>query len=204
MTYSFTGPQDYAKIGADVPESVKIINPLGTILAYAHHACAAHALGRSTEPEPEERKRAALFEVSRGYFPQEGEPLPHEVPMIVLAQTGSKDFFDMKGILENIVRLTAGAEIRCGRADEPWLHLASRPIFLWGQKNRRDGQRASGYHEGVRHAGTRGDCAGRSGKLYALAKPETKFKALPKFRRQRATLPSSWIRIPARATLWRR
>lgn len=182
VTYSFTGPQDYAKIGADVPESVKIINPLGDDSSLMRTTLVPHMLSAVALNQNRKNENVQLFEVSRGYFPQEGEPLPHEVPMIVLAQTGSKDFFDMKGILENIVRLTAGAEIRCGRADEPWLHPGiSADIFVGAEKI---GVMGSVHPNTMKVFGMpeRAVIAQVDlEKLYALAKPETKFKALPKF-----------------------
>ncbi len=180
-TYSFTGPQDYAKIGIDVPDSVKIINPLGDDSSLMRTTLVPHMLSVVALNQNRKNENVQLFEVSRGYFPQDGEQLPHEVPMLVLAQTG-KDFFDMKGIVENIVRLTAGGDIRCGRANEPWLHPGiSADIFAGGQKIGVMGS----VHPDTMEAFDMPERAVIAQldleALYAIEKPERKFRALPKF-----------------------
>lgn len=182
VTYSFAGPQDYAKIGADVPESVKIINPLGDDTSLMRTTLVPHMLSVVALNQNRKNENVQLFEVSRGYFPQDGEPLPHEVPMIVLAQTGGKDFFDMKGVVENIVRLASGVEIRCERADEPYLHPGiSAGIFVGKEKI---GVMGSVHPDTMKLF----DMPERAviaqidlEKLYAVEKPELKFRALPKF-----------------------
>ncbi|MBC5649297.1 phenylalanine--tRNA ligase subunit beta [Christensenella tenuis] len=182
VTYSFAGPQDYAKIGMDVPESVKIINPLGDDTSLMRTTLVPHMLSVVALNQNRKNENVQLFEVSRGYFPQDGEPLPHEVPMIVLAQAGSKDFFDMKGVVENIVRLASGAEIRCERADEPYLHPGiSADIFVGEEKI---GVMGSVHPDTMKLF----DMPERAviaqidlEKLYAAEKPEMKFRALPKF-----------------------
>lgn len=181
VTYSFTGPQDYAKIGMGVPDSVKIINPLGDDSSLMRTTLVPHMLSVVALNQNRKNENVQLFEVSRGYFPQDGEPLPHEVPMLVLAQTG-KDFFDMKGIIENIVRLTAGGDIRCGRANEPWLHPGiSADIFAGGQKIGVMGS----VHPDTMEAFDMPERAVIAQidleALYAIEKPERKFHALPKF-----------------------
>jgi phenylalanyl-tRNA synthetase beta chain len=53
----------------------------------------------------------------------EGEPLPDETPALCIIQSGGAyDFFTLKGVVENIVRLVCGAALSCTPAGAPYLH----------------------------------------------------------------------------------
>ncbi|WP_066644590.1 phenylalanine--tRNA ligase subunit beta [Christensenella timonensis] len=122
ITYSFTGSQDYEKLGIGMPAAVKILNPLGDDTAYMRTTLLPHMLGVVALNQNRKSTDLLLFETSRVYCPVEGEALPDEIPTLVMAAYGSKDFFDLKGTIENLVRLLCGRELACRRSEEPYLH----------------------------------------------------------------------------------
>lgn len=132
ITYSFIGEQDYKKLGISMPESVKIVNPLGDDTAYMRQTLAAHMLNVASLNLSRKNMEFGLFELARVYIPEEGEPLPQERQMLCLALTGGKsDFFSLKGVVENIAELVCGAEISCKRAELPYYHPGvSAEIFI--------------------------------------------------------------------------
>ena len=66
ITYSFTGPQDYAKIGVEVPQSVKIINPLGDDTSLMRTTLVPHMLGVVAMNQNRKNDDLQLYEMSRG------------------------------------------------------------------------------------------------------------------------------------------
>ncbi len=123
ITYSFAGAQDYEKLCMPLPTSVQIRNPLGDDSALMRQTLAAHMLHVASLNLARKNMDLNLFEISRVYIPVEGEPLPDEMPALCIVQSGSTyDFFTLKGVVENIVRLTCGAEISCTPANAPYLH----------------------------------------------------------------------------------
>lgn len=182
VTYSFTGAQDYAKIGEKVPESVKIINPLGEDASLMRTTLVPHMLSVVSLNQNRKNENVQLFETSRGFFPQQGESLPHEVPLLILAQSGDKDFFTMKGVVENIVRLIRGAEIRCERSSAPYLHPGiSADLYIADDKI---GVMGSVHPETMKvfdmpQAAVIAQIDLE--KLYAEEKPQIKYAQLPKY-----------------------
>lgn len=182
VTYSFTGPQDYAKIGLDTPDSVKIINPLGDDTSLMRTTLVPHMLGVVSLNQNRKNEDIQLFESSRGFFPQKGESLPHETPLLILAQSGNKDFFDMKGVVQNLVLITRGEEIRCERSTEPYLHPGiSADIYIGDEKI---GVMGSVHPETMKAFDMPQEAVIAQldlEKLYAGEKPQTKYKQLPKY-----------------------
>lgn len=182
VTYSFTGPQDYAKIGLDTPDSVKIINPLGDDTSLMRTTLVPHMLGVVSLNQNRKNEDIQLFEASRGFFPRQGESLPHETPLLILAQSGEKDFFDMKGVVQNLVLIIRGEEIRCERADEPYLHPGiSADIYIGNEKI---GVMGSVHPETMKAFDMPQEAVIAQldlEKLYAEGKPQTKYKQLPKY-----------------------
>lgn len=182
VTYSFTGPQDYAKIGLDTPDSVKIINPLGDDTSLMRTTLVPHMLGVVSLNQNRKNEDIQLFESSRGFFPQKGESLPHETPLLILAQSGNKDFFDMKGVVQNLVLITRGEEIRCERSTEPYLHPGiSADIYIGNEKI---GVMGSVHPETMKAFDMPQEAVIAQldlEKLYAGEKPQTKYKQLPKY-----------------------
>ncbi len=182
-TYPFTGVQDYEKLGLPLPESVKILNPLGDDTAYLRTTLAAQMLGTVALNLNRKNMELKLFEVARTFLPQAGEILPQEIPVICMAETGTdKDFYSLKGTVENIVRLVCGREISCVRAQQPFLHpgvcaevlVDGQPAGIMGEVSLQTGK-AFGIDQKVYLAQL--DLQ----RLYAYEKPQTKYTPLPKF-----------------------
>ncbi|MEG0382106.1 MAG: phenylalanine--tRNA ligase subunit beta [Christensenella sp.] len=182
VTYAFTGEQDYAKIGAAVPESVRIINPFGDDTALLRTTLVPHMLSVTAMNQNRKNENVQLFEVSRGFFPQRGEALPHETPMMVLAQSGNKDFFDMKGTVESIVTLISGKKLRCERANEPYLHPGvSADIYIGDKKIGVMGSVAPDIRKACEMPQEAVIAQIDLEVLFAEDKPQVKFTQLPKF-----------------------
>lgn len=135
ITYSFTGAQDYEKLGIDMPKAVRILNPLGDDTAYMRTTLVPHMLNVVSLNQNRKNANLQLFETSRVYYPVDGEPLPREVPTLIMAAYGDKDFFDLKGTVENIALLLSGSPVRCERSKETWLHPGvSADLYIGEEK----------------------------------------------------------------------
>ncbi|MBD5560146.1 MAG: phenylalanine--tRNA ligase subunit beta [Clostridia bacterium] len=120
LTYSFAGEQDYAKIGAEMPPSVRIRNPLGDDSAYLRRRLLPKMLEVAAMNLSRGNSDLRLFEIARLFVPKEGEKLPEEQQALVVAMSGDgADFLTLKGLVENIVHLAGGRRlrVRAGRAD---------------------------------------------------------------------------------------
>lgn len=131
-TYSFTGAQDYAKLGLELPDLVKIKNPMGDDKAYLRDTLVSSMLGVVSNNLNKKNLDLNLFEVSRMFTPVKDQKLPVETSALILAQSGEgKDFFTLKGIIEELAALICNANIKLKRAEYPYLHPGiSGDIFL--------------------------------------------------------------------------
>jgi len=182
-TYSFIGAQDYAKLGVDMPKSVKLMNPLGDDTAYMRTTLVPRMLDVVAMNLNRKNDKLDLFEISRIYKVVEGEALPDEIPMLCAAQSGAgSDFFKLKGELENIVELVAGAEIKCAGADEPYLHPGvSAVIEADGSAIGVMGEVAPGVAEAFGLNQKVYVAQIDLEKLFAIEKPAVKYTQLPKY-----------------------
>ncbi|MEA4853315.1 MAG: phenylalanine--tRNA ligase subunit beta [Christensenella sp.] len=121
-TYSFIGPQDYERLGLDVPPSVKIYNPMGDDTSLMRTTLVPHMLNTVAFNQNKKNVELQLYEISRIFRPVAGQPLPEEIPTMVMAVSGARSFLDLKGTIENLVLLLTGEEIRCERSGETYLH----------------------------------------------------------------------------------
>ncbi len=123
ITYSFIGEAEYQKLGLPMPESVRILNPLGDDTAYMRTTMAADMLRVVAFNLSKKNGALRLFETGRIYIPAEAGKLPDEYPVLVMAMAGGgADFFALKGCIENIAHLLCGREVVCQRAEFAWLH----------------------------------------------------------------------------------
>lgn len=135
VTYSFAGKQDYEKLGLKMPKSVALLNPLGDDTAYMRTMLMPQMLKTVAFNLNRKNSELRLFEVGRVYIPKAKEALPEEKSTLALALSGKDvDFFSLKGIVENIVEVTAGVEIVCKRADVSWLHPGISAEFFVANK----------------------------------------------------------------------
>jgi phenylalanyl-tRNA synthetase beta chain len=108
ISYSFVSPKVFDKIL--VPEdsalrnAVAIKNPLGedfSIMRTTSIPSMMEALARNYSRNNEE---AALFEIGKVYIPNDNPAkLPEEKNIITIGMYGKVDYFDLKGIVENVI-----------------------------------------------------------------------------------------------------
>lgn len=135
ITYSFAGEAEYLKLGIPMPESVKILNPLGDDTAYMRTTMAADMLKVVSFNLSKKNDGLKLFETGRIYLPTEAGKLPDEYPVLALAMAGAgADFFALKGCIENITGLLCGKDIVCRQAEYPWLHPGVSAEILMGSE----------------------------------------------------------------------
>lgn len=106
MTYSFVSPKvfNYINLPEDheLRNAVKILNPLGedfSIMKTTGIPSMLEALSRNYKRDNKEVK---LFEISRVYIPTQNI-LPDEHDKLIIGMYGNVDFFDLKGIIENLL-----------------------------------------------------------------------------------------------------
>ncbi len=106
LTYTFTSPAVFDKLRfpADSPKRnvVSIQNPLGeenSIMRTTTLASMMEALERNYSQRNEAVK---LFEIGRVYLPQPEQTLPDEKNIVTLGMYGGVDFYDIKGMVEEL------------------------------------------------------------------------------------------------------
>ena len=108
MTFSFVSPSTLDKIAlpADCAErrTVKISNPLGedtSVIRTSRIPSLMDVLSRNNNYHSED---ACMYELAYVYIPNEDpELLPEEHTMLALGFYGKGDFYDLKGMVENIL-----------------------------------------------------------------------------------------------------
>lgn len=105
-TYNFQSPQmlDRLNIAKDSPlrNQVKISNPLGEDTSVMRTTMAGSMLETLSRNYNYRTKTAKLFELGRVYIPNEKGQLPDEPRTLMLGMYGDCDFFDIKGICEEM------------------------------------------------------------------------------------------------------
>ena len=125
VTYSFTGPAAYDKLGlpADslLRRSVKILNPFGEDNSLLRTTQAVSMLPVVALNLNRKAKELRLFEITNLHFPvDEKGVIPDEKQCVCIALYGeNEDFYSMKGVVEHLcegldienVSFTAGGEV---------------------------------------------------------------------------------------------
>lgn len=105
-TYNFQSPSvlDKLNIGADSPlrNQVKISNPLGEDTSVMRTTMAGSMLDTLSRNYNYRTKSAKLFELGRVYIPNEAGQLPDEPRTLMLGMYGNVDFYDIKGVCEEM------------------------------------------------------------------------------------------------------
>ncbi len=142
ITYRLTTPQAEQRIfapgtPADDRPYVTLVNPMTPEQTSMRHTLVAGAL-ETLQNNLRHHARVAVFEVGCVYLPGEEGSLPDELPRLCMALSGvrhgaswqdssaaSMDFFDMKGVIEALLK-----ELRI---DSATLQPASHPTFYPGR-----------------------------------------------------------------------
>ena len=107
MTYSFIDPKenDWVRI----PESdqrrnmVRISNPLGEENSVMRTDMLSSILKTLRTNYTRRNPEAAVFEIGTVYLPVKGQVLPEEKQIVAMGMYGSGDFYDIKGITEQLL-----------------------------------------------------------------------------------------------------
>ena len=105
-TYTFQSPSvlDKMNISPDSPlrNRVRITNPLGEDTSVMRTTMAGSMLETLSRNYNYRNKSARLFELGRVYIPTTEGELPDEKPTLMLGMYGNTDFYDIKGVCEEI------------------------------------------------------------------------------------------------------
>lgn len=105
-TYNFQSPSvlDKLNIPADSPlrNQVKISNPLGEDTSVMRTTMAGSMLDTLSRNYNYRTKSAKLFELGRVYIPNEKGQLPDEPRTLMMGMYGDVDFYDIKGVCEEM------------------------------------------------------------------------------------------------------
>ncbi len=110
-TYSFTSPRVFDRLripeGSEMRKTVTILNPLGEDCSIMRTTTVPEMLKVISTNYSRMVEKARLFEYSFVYLPSgEGEDrLPYEKPVLTLGMYGDGDFYDLKGVVEEILEL---------------------------------------------------------------------------------------------------
>lgn len=107
VTYSFIDPKENALV--NIPEDdarnnfVRITNPLGEENSVMRCDLTSSMMKILKVNYNRRNPSAALFEIGRVFNPVEGEVLPLETQNIAIGMYGEYDFYDLKGIVEQLL-----------------------------------------------------------------------------------------------------
>ncbi|MFN2196529.1 MAG: phenylalanine--tRNA ligase subunit beta [Anaerolineales bacterium] len=158
ITHRLTNPEKESRIlppasSSDLPEYLHIFNPISSDRNVLRRSLLASVLD-IVERNARIRARQALFEIAPIFLPTGGQSLPDEQARLVIALTGPRavpgwqaqdaqpmDFYDLKGVLEAVLRGLHITEISYTPAEDATfhpgksavLHIAGRPAGVLGE-----------------------------------------------------------------------
>lgn len=140
ISYSFVSPKvfDKIKVAEDSPlrNVIKIKNPLGedySVMRTSALPSIMESLGRNYSRSND---YASIFEIGRVYIKDEDETkIPIEKNVLTIGMYGDVDFYDLKGIIENLVE-ELGLKAKYARESEnPTFHPGKTASLLIRNKN---------------------------------------------------------------------
>lgn len=114
ISYSFTSPKVFDKIllkeNSYLRNTVKIKNPLGEDFSVMRTTTVPSMMESLARNYSRNNSEASLFEIGKVYIPKNnGEDLPEERNIVNIGIYGGVDYYDLKGIVENLME-TLGIE----------------------------------------------------------------------------------------------
>ncbi|WP_461205565.1 phenylalanine--tRNA ligase subunit beta [Clostridium sp. DL1XJH146] len=107
IAYSFVSPKVFDKImldGKDIlRNTVKIKNPLGEDYSIMRTTTLPSMMEALSRNYTRSNEYARLFEIGKVYIPVAGEKLPEERNILTIGLYGDVDYFNLKGIVENLI-----------------------------------------------------------------------------------------------------
>lgn len=106
MSFSFIGPKLFNMINSNdekLKKAVVITNPLGEDTSIMRTTLLPSLLNTLAFNHSHRNESAKIYEFANVYIAQDGEKLPDEHKNIALGMYGGYDFYDLKGIIENLL-----------------------------------------------------------------------------------------------------
>lgn len=103
MTYSFIDPKEFEMTKVPADNVVKIINPLGEENSIMRTNMLSSVIKTLKINYNRRVPKAKIFELGMTYIPVENQKLPDEKIVVALGMYGDVDFFDLKGIVQNLL-----------------------------------------------------------------------------------------------------
>ncbi|MEG6520813.1 phenylalanine--tRNA ligase subunit beta [Desulfotomaculum sp. 1211_IL3151] len=137
VTYSFVHPRvfDLMNLPQDSKfrNAMKLQNPLSEEQSVMRTVLVPSLLEALQKNLNRRAQSGAIFEISRVFYPQEGQPLPEEVPVLAAVAYGNTqkiwnqparpmDFFFMKGVVEQLLEGLGVQNITFSRHQDPSFH----------------------------------------------------------------------------------
>ncbi len=102
MTYSFIDPKEFKQTRVSMDNVVKITNPLGEENSVMRTSMLSSIIKTLKVNYNRRASSAKIFELGMTYNPI-GETLPDERQIVAIGMYGKTDFFDLKGIVQNLL-----------------------------------------------------------------------------------------------------
>ena len=130
QTFSFISPKFYDKVrlpaDSKLRNSVVISNPLGEDTSIMRTVALPSILEVTARNRNFNNENVRLFEIATVYIPTGENTLPNENKVICAAMYGDCDFYSMKGVCENILKLAA-------RKDFSVMSISDNPSYHPGR-----------------------------------------------------------------------
>ncbi|MCX6055663.1 MAG: phenylalanine--tRNA ligase subunit beta [Chloroflexi bacterium] len=151
ISYRWTTPENEKRRLApdDAPDSLpyfKLVNPLAYERAFLRQSVLGSVLD-AAERNSRIRERIALFEIGPVFWPSEGSDLPDEFRRLSIVLSGDRDlagwqptdlrpmdFFDLKGIITDLLEGLHLSDIRFELSHHPTFHPGKCARILIGEK----------------------------------------------------------------------
>jgi phenylalanyl-tRNA synthetase beta chain len=188
ISYSFVSPKVFDKIMLPMEnrlrKAVVIKNPLGedfSIMRTTSIPSMMESLSRNYSRNNEE---ARLFEIGKVYIPDEdASKLPNEINTVTIGLYGAVDYFDLKGIVENILSSIGVSGVSFERESENRSFHPGKTASI-NIKKKTAGILGEVHPDVAENYGIDARCYIAElnlDVLYELSDIERKYKALPKF-----------------------
>ncbi len=110
VTFSFIDPKEYDFLRMEKKDArrdmIRISNPLGEENSVMRTDMLSSALKTLRINYNRRNPKAGIYELGTVYIPREDEQLPEEKQQIAIGMYGEYDFYDLKGIVEQLLEAT--------------------------------------------------------------------------------------------------
>jgi phenylalanyl-tRNA synthetase beta chain len=148
VSYRLTTPEREAKLipgdSAPASEYITLQNPITPERRVMRHSVLASVLD-NMEKNSRTSDQLAFFEIGNVYIPVEGKTLPEELPRLGIIMTGHRfapawdikdppkvDFFDLKGVLEEVCNAFQLPDVTFEASENPSFHPGKQSRVLSG------------------------------------------------------------------------